>query len=108
MSQFVLDDQLDIHEVLRPIQAWKAAKLLRELRPHEHVLDSHVPEILLTLTEPTFITIDRGFFDPKLCHSRYCILVFAVAAVEQEQLPGLLRGLLRRPSSELGKAAWER
>jgi len=71
MSQFVLDDQLDIHEVLRPLQAWRTARLLREIRPNEHILDDRIPEILLTLKQPTFLTMDRGFGDSKLCHPGY-------------------------------------
>jgi hypothetical protein len=78
VSQLILDDQLDIHGVLHPVRRWVTAQLLREVRPDEHVLDDRVPEILLTLKQPAFVTIDQGFWDRRLCHPRYAILYFAL------------------------------
>jgi hypothetical protein len=95
MTQIVLDDQLDVHAVLHPIQQWTTAHLLRELRPGEHVLDERVPELLQRLKQPTFITIDHGFWDRRLCHPRYGILYFALRKDQQALLPGLLRALMR-------------
>jgi hypothetical protein len=110
MSQLILDDQLDVHEVLEVIQEWITAQRLGDLRPGEHVLDDRVPEILLTLRQPTFVTIDHGFWDRQLCHAGYAILYFALTENHQEILPGLLRRLLRRPefrtrASRMGKVA---
>ena len=110
MSQLILDDQLDIHGVLHPVQRWVTAQLLREVRPDEHILDDRVPEILLTLKQPTFVTLDQGFWDRRLCHPGYAILYFALRRDQQTLLPGLLRALLRRPefrtrASRMGKVA---
>jgi hypothetical protein len=56
-SGFILDDQLAANEVIAPLQKRHKAKRLADLRPGEHVLDDRIPEILLTLNQPTFVTI---------------------------------------------------
>ena len=96
MSQLILDDQLDVAEILPSIRKWITARRLRDLRPGELIRDDRVPEILLTLKSPTFITIDRGFRDARLCHPKYCILYFDLRDDQQELIPALLRALLRR------------
>ncbi len=74
------------------------------------IRDERVPELLLTLNRPTFITIDHGFWQRKICHSGYCILYFALAKEEQGELPPLLRRLLHLPefhtrAAHMGKVA---
>ena len=96
MSQLVLDDQLDVQIILPALKPWISAVRLQGLRPGEHVLDDRIPEILRTLKTPTFVTIDHGFWDRRLCHGGYCILYFALFADEQQRLPGLLRRLFRQ------------
>jgi hypothetical protein len=54
-----------------PLEAWTTAVRPQALRPGEQVLDDRVPEILLTLKAPTFITIDQDFWDRRLCHTGY-------------------------------------
>jgi hypothetical protein len=97
MSQLVLDDQLDVQIMVPALEAWITAVRLQHLRPTEHILDDRIPEILRTLKKPTFLTIDHGFWNRRLCHSGYCILYFDLAKDEQQQLPGLLRRLFRLP-----------
>jgi hypothetical protein len=110
MSQLVLDDQLDVQVILPELPRGLTALRLQSLRPGELILDDRVPELLLDLKQPTFITIDRGFWHRRLCHSQYCLLYIALAKDEQEQLPGLLRRLFRLPefrtrSARMGKVA---
>jgi hypothetical protein len=62
------------------------------------------------LKTPTFVTIDRGFWNRRLSHSGYCILYCRLTKDEQEQLSGLLRRLFRLPefrtrSARMGKVA---
>src|SRR5262249_19120879 len=83
--------------VLRGLRKWIKCDRLRDLRSAEHALDDRVPEILLTLRQPTFVTIDHHFSHPSWCHPRYCILYFALRDREQRDLPRLLRELLRLP-----------
>jgi hypothetical protein len=95
MSLLVLDDQLDLQKILPPLAGWLTTVRLQDLRPGEHILDDRVPQLLLTLNRPTFVTIDRGFWKRRLCHPAYCILYFALDKDKQELLPPLLRRLLR-------------
>lgn len=97
MSQLVLDDQLDVIKVLPGLRRWASAIRLQALRPGEHILDDRVPEILLSCHEPTFVTIDAGFWKPKLCHSGYCIVYAEVDSRRQQAIPELLRRLFRHP-----------
>jgi len=78
MSQLILDNQLTVQTVLQPIQKWIKVQRLQDLRPQELLLDERIPEVLLSLKRPTFITIDQDFWDRRWCHSKYCILYFAL------------------------------
>jgi len=110
MSQIILDDQLFDVEVLIPIARWITVQRLRDLRPGEVIKDERVPELLRRLRQPTFVTIDLGFWNRGLRDGKFCILCFALRNDEQDQLPDLLRRLLRLPefstkSSRMGKVA---
>jgi hypothetical protein len=110
MSPFLLDEQLDIEEVLPPLPKWIKVQRLIELRPREIIRDDRVPGILLTLKQPTFITIDQDFWKRRLCHLGYCILYFALRDDQQELLPDLLCASLRHPefrtrAKRMGKVA---
>jgi hypothetical protein len=110
MSQLILDDQLKALQVLRPLRKWITVQRLRDLRPNQQILDDRVPQILWTLKQPTFVTIDHGFWKRSLCHPDYTILVFALRDDQQILLPGLLRALLRRQEfrtrkNRMGKVA---
>jgi hypothetical protein len=108
MSQLILDDQLDVSEVLPSLRKWISAGRLKDLRPAELIRDDRVPEILRTLRSPTFITIDHGFWNARLCHPGYCVLYLALRDDQQHLIPALLRALLRRAefrsrSNRMGK-----
>ena len=110
MSQLVLDDQLDLRAVLRPLRKWITARRLQELRPGELILDDRVPQILRTLKQPTFVTIDQGFWSPRWTDHNYAIVCFALRNDQQRRLPGLLRALFRHPefrtrAKRMGKVA---
>ncbi len=110
MSQIILDDQLFDVEVLIPIARWITVQRLRDLRPGEVIKDERVPELLRRVRQPTFVTIDLDFWNRGLRDGEFCILCFALRNDEQDQLPDLLRRLLRLPefstkSSRMGKVA---
>ncbi len=110
MSQIILDDQLFDVEVLIPIARWITVQRLRDLRPSEVIKDERVPELLRRLRQPTFVTIDMGFWNRGLRDNKFCILCFALQNDEQDQLPELLRRVLRLPefrskASRMGKVA---
>lgn len=54
--------------------------------------DAEIIPLLHGLDRPTFFTLDRDFYDPRLCHEGYC-LVFLV--VEEEMAAEYIRRLLR-------------
>ena len=112
MSQIILDDQLFDVEVLIPIARWITVQRLRDLRPNVVIVikDERVPELLRRLRQPTFVTIDMGFWNRGLRDAKFCILCFALRNDEQDQLPDLLRRVLRVPefhikASRMGKVA---
>jgi hypothetical protein len=110
MSQLLLDEHINVRQVLPLLRKWITAQLLIDLRPNERIPDERVPEILRTLKQPTFVTIDQGFWDRDLCHPSYGILYFALRSEEQGLIPDLLRALLRRPdfhtrARRMGKVA---
>lgn len=90
MSQFILDEQLAVSEVISPLQKRLKIQRLVELRPGERILDDRIPEILLTLTKPTLITLDSDFWRMDLCHADYSIFYFALREDDQDQVPKLL------------------
>ena len=95
MSQLVLDDQLDVQVLLPELDSWITSVRLQSLRPGEQILDERVPEILCTLKKPTFITIDHGFWNRRLCHEKYCIVFAELTSSQQHLIPSLLRRLFR-------------
>jgi len=97
MSQFILDEQLAANEVVAPFQERHKAKRLADLRPDKHVLDDRIPEILLTLNQPTFITIDQDFWDARWCNPGYCILYFALERRSAGITPRPLAGTTAPP-----------
>ena len=94
MSQFILDEQLSVEEVLKPIQKWTPARMIHELRPHERITDDRIPALLRELRKPTFISIDEAaFWKRQLCDRRYGIAFFALRCDQQREIPSLLRSL---------------
>lgn len=93
----ILDEQLAASEIVVPLRKSHKIHRLQDLRAHQRILDDRIPEILSTLKQPTFVTIDRHFWHPRWCSPRYCLLYFALELEQQMQLPGMLRALLRRP-----------
>jgi len=91
MSQIILDEHLGRSQVLQPIQHWKTAKRIQDLRPGEVVKDDRLPTILIHLEKPTLVTIDGGLWKKRFCDRRYCILYFSILDTQQNQIPSLLR-----------------
>lgn len=110
MSQLVLDDQLSELEFDDRLKPWTTFRYLRQARPGEIIKDERVPTILRELGEPTFVTIDGGFWNRALRDVRYCILWFDLPLRQQRRIPDLLRRLFRLPEfrarrARMGKVA---
>jgi len=95
MSQIILDEQLNRDRVLIPLQRWITVQKLEDLRPDEVIKDDRIPLLLRELKNPTFLTIDDGFWKRELLDPKYCILFFALQDHQQAQIPSLLRQLLK-------------
>jgi hypothetical protein len=104
LSQFILDEQLALDEVLLPIHKWASVKRIDELRPGEVLKDDRIPSVLHKIKHSTFVTIDGGFWKSHYCHPQYCILYFALRDDQQEQLPELLRKLCQLDEFKTRKA----
>lgn len=110
MSQIIIDEQLTYRLVVEPIRKWITVRRIKELRPLQIIKDDRVLQILCGLRQPTFVTIDAGFYDKRNRDKRYCILYFALTTRQQRQIPTLLRRLLRLPefrtqAARMGKIA---
>ncbi len=44
--------------------------------------DDEVIPLLMGLTRPTFVTLDHGFYERTLCHSRFCLVFLEVREYE--------------------------
>ncbi|HMF16051.1 MAG TPA: hypothetical protein VKE98_02540 [Gemmataceae bacterium] len=86
---------MDVLRLVPQIKKWAKVERLARLRPGEHVLDERVPEILLSLSSPTFVTLDNDFWDRNLCNPGYSIVLFALQDKEQLLIPRMLRNLFR-------------
>ncbi len=50
--------------------------------------------LLHSLRQPTFFTLDLGFYHRRFCHERYCLVVLDVA---DTQVAEFVRKFLRHP-----------
>ena len=56
--------------------------------------DEEIIPFLQSLRRPTFVTLDAGFYEGSLCHTRYCL---AFMSVKQVEVAAFVRRLLRHP-----------
>ena len=110
MSQIIFDEQLNWRLVLAPVRRWITAQKIEDMRPSEIIKDDRILQILWELKQPTFVTIDLGFYDKRNRDKRYCILYFALTTRQQGRIPDLLRRLLQLPefrtkAARMGKVA---
>ncbi len=62
---------------------------------HKGIQDREIIALLHSLSHPTFLTRDEDFYDPRLCHTGYCLVYLAV---EKYEVAFFVRRLLRHPS----------
>lgn len=97
MSQIVLDEHLGDSEVLESLRRWISAVKIIDLAPDETLKDDRLLQFLRRQKQPTFVTLDAGFFHKNLCDRRYCLIYFVIFHQQQNRIPGLLRQLFRLP-----------
>ena len=67
----------------------------RRACPNETLKDNRILQILRKQKQPTFVTLDAGFFPKRRCDQRYCLIYFVVPRQQQNRIPALLRQVLR-------------
>src|SRR2546422_11008934 len=96
----VLDEQISYSPVIAEIERWYRGKVIsvREFRPFGRLLDEEIPDYLLQLKQPTFLTINyRHFWKRELVHARYCLVCLKLQQSEAPRTPGALREVLSLP-----------
>ena len=91
----LLDENVNQSQLLL-LRSWRVrARLIGQDFSRKGVQDEQIVPLLLELSRPTFFTRDLGFYDRKLCHGRYCIVVLAVHRYEVAMF---VRRFLKHPS----------
>ena len=92
----VVDEHLPYDDVNQALRNWITAEQIGvELRGAKGLSDEQIPSLLRHLKRRTFITIDKVFYNRKLCDNAYCLIYFHLAMEQQNQIPILLRRLFR-------------
>jgi hypothetical protein len=96
----VLDEQLKDHHLIAAIATWYPGTVthIQALRPATVIKDDNVATLLLTVRNPTFITINIDDFWRKITpHTGYCILAIDLLQGDVDDLPAQLRRLFHLP-----------
>jgi hypothetical protein len=62
--------------------------------PRKGMKDDEIIPFLLTLSQPTFFSLDMGFYRRTLCHAKYGLVCLDVA---QNKAASFVRQLLKHP-----------
>ncbi len=90
----VLDEQLKDHHLIAAIASWYPGMVthIQALRPKTVVKDDNVVALLLTVSKPTFVTINVTDFWQKIePHPEYCILTVDLLQGDVDDLSAQLR-----------------
>jgi hypothetical protein len=96
----VIDENLHDQRVMDAISAWYPGHVtsVTALRPGSVIKDEAIPALLLTSTQPTFVTNNVTDFWRKVQpHRGYCIVTVALPKERIYEIPELFRRLLRLP-----------
>src|SRR5262249_996885 len=111
-GMIVLDEQISRESLHRGL-GWYSGQVvfLKQLRPGSVIKDDAVPVLLRQARQPTFLTINVADFWPRVpTDRRYCIVSFPLPDEQVDEIPGLLRRLLRlvafkTKAARMGKVA---
>lgn len=107
----VLDEQLNDSRIISSIENWYKGKVvvINDLRPNTLIKDDNIPQLLLTVSQPTFVTINyRDFWQIIPTHKQYCIFCFYLSSELTLEISDRLRELFqlkdfKTKSSRMGK-----
>ncbi|MDX6443948.1 MAG: hypothetical protein QOH71_1022 [Blastocatellia bacterium] len=91
----ILDENLPSNQVAL-LESWRVH--VRQIAVNigrSGMSDEEIIPLLLRHHLPTFFTRDQGFYDRRLCHSEYSVVVLAV---EKDEAASFIRRLLRHPA----------
>jgi hypothetical protein len=94
----VLDEHLQGLSLELAIARWYRGRvcLVTELRPGIIIQDEMVPNLLLTLSQPTFVTLNsRHFWEQMQAHPGFCIVCLTLPTDRAAEVPNLMRRLFR-------------
>lgn len=90
----ILDENI-IESQYQLLKRWRiSVRQIGQEISRKGIQDDEIIPFLLTLRRPTFFTRDLGFFERKLCHRRYCLVIMAV---DKSESAIFVRRLLRHP-----------
>jgi hypothetical protein len=109
----VLDEELQGLGLEDAIAHWYrgAVLVIKQLRPDTVIKDEVIPTILRRAQQPTFLTINHGDFWQRIpAESSFCLVCFRLTADQAQEIPLMLRRLLRFPEfrtkrERMGKVA---
>ena len=91
----ILDENLPSNQVAL-LQSWRIhTRQIAVNIGRSGMSDEDIIPLLLRHQLPTFFTRDQGFYDRRLCHSGYSVVVLAV---EKDEAASFIRRLLRHPA----------
>ena len=96
----VVDENLHSKQLMTMIDAWYRGQVVSvtSLRPSTIIKDDAIPGLLLTVNQPTFITInDSDFWQKVIPHPAYCVATFPFPKERVKDVPDLLRLVLQHP-----------
>lgn len=96
----VVDEAISYPRIIEAIARWYKGTVIsvRQLRPHARLLDPEIPQYLMQIRQPTFVTINYTDWNkPHLAHSSYSIVSLKLTSEESLSVPLVLREILNLP-----------
>jgi hypothetical protein len=108
----ILDEELQGLGLEAAISRWYrgAVLIIKQLRPRTVIKDEAIPTLLRRAKQPTFVTINHTDFWRRFpAEPSFCLVCFKLTADQADEIPELLRRLLRLPEfrtkrARMGKA----
>lgn len=108
----ILDEELQGLGLEPAIAHWYrgAVLIIKQLRPGTVIKDEAIPALLRRQKHPAFVTINHTDFWRRLpAEPSFCLVCFKLTADQADEIPELLRRLLRLPEfrtkhARMGKA----
>jgi hypothetical protein len=112
----VLDEQLCRQPLREAMGQWYRGKIeyITEIQPSSVIKDDAIPELLLSVKQPTFVTINyKDFWRKIAAHRDYWVICIELPNERWEEVSPILKRLLssldfRSKNSRMGKViSWK-